>query len=176
MRIEVRGACEMLGLDPLYVANEGKLIAVVPPEDAERLLAAMRRHPLGRNAAMIGTVIERASGHGDAAFRRRRRAGGHDAGRRAIAAHLLGGAFFVARSRSMKWRFHMSKLRQDSQRQFPSTSGNEWREREHLEQSSQYRQHGSGLMFAGLALLGLGAMAWYLLGDDVRRYMRIRSM
>ena len=47
LRPEVRGACEMLGLDPLYVANEGKLIAVVPPEDAERLLAAMRSHPLG---------------------------------------------------------------------------------------------------------------------------------
>ena len=46
---EVRGACEMLGLDPLYVANEGKLIAVVPPEDAAGLLDAMREHPLGRN-------------------------------------------------------------------------------------------------------------------------------
>jgi len=47
----------MLGLDPMYVANEGKLIAVVPPEDAERLLAVMRRHPLGRNAAVIGQVV-----------------------------------------------------------------------------------------------------------------------
>src|SRR5206468_10532621 len=51
LRPEVRGACEMLGLDPLYVANEGKLIAVVPPGDADRLLAVMRDHPLGRNAA-----------------------------------------------------------------------------------------------------------------------------
>jgi len=56
VRPEVRGACEMLGLDPLYVANEGKLIAVVPGEDAEQLVAAMRKHPLGRNASIIGTV------------------------------------------------------------------------------------------------------------------------
>jgi hydrogenase expression/formation protein HypE len=57
LRTEVRGACEMLGLDPLYVANEGKLIAVVPPEDADRALAAVRAHPLGRNAALIGEVV-----------------------------------------------------------------------------------------------------------------------
>lgn len=57
VRPEVRGACEMLGLDPLYVANEGKLIAVAPPEDAERLLVAMRNHPLGRESAIIGTVV-----------------------------------------------------------------------------------------------------------------------
>ena len=56
IREEVRGACEMLGLDPLYVANEGKLIAIVPPETAADLLAAMQRHPLGRNARMIGQV------------------------------------------------------------------------------------------------------------------------
>jgi hydrogenase expression/formation protein HypE len=58
VREEVRGACEMLGLDPLYVANEGKLIAIVPPETAPKLLAAMQRHPLGRNARMIGRVCE----------------------------------------------------------------------------------------------------------------------
>jgi hydrogenase expression/formation protein HypE len=62
LRPEVRGACEMLGLDPLYVANEGKLIAVVPPEGAERVLGAMRRHPLGRNAALIGTVVAQPAG------------------------------------------------------------------------------------------------------------------
>jgi hydrogenase expression/formation protein HypE len=56
VRAEVRGACEMLGLDPLYVANEGKLIAIVPADDAERLLAAMRRHPLGKKSAIIGMV------------------------------------------------------------------------------------------------------------------------
>jgi hydrogenase expression/formation protein HypE len=54
---EVHAACEMLGLDPLYVANEGKLIAVVPPEDADRLLSSMRRHPLGRDAAVIGQIV-----------------------------------------------------------------------------------------------------------------------
>jgi hydrogenase expression/formation protein HypE len=54
VRPEVRGACELLGLDPLYVANEGKLICICPEGDAERLLAVMRAHPLGRDAARIG--------------------------------------------------------------------------------------------------------------------------
>ncbi len=58
VREEVRGACELLGLDPLYVANEGKLIAFVAPEAAEPLLAAMRAHPLGKAAQIIGTVEE----------------------------------------------------------------------------------------------------------------------
>jgi hydrogenase expression/formation protein HypE len=53
---EVRGACELLGLDPLYVANEGKLIAIVAPEDADKVLAAMRRNPLGEEASIIGVV------------------------------------------------------------------------------------------------------------------------
>jgi hydrogenase expression/formation protein HypE len=57
IRPEVHAACEMLGLDPLYVANEGKLIAVVPSSDAERVLESMRTHPLGRHAAMIGEVV-----------------------------------------------------------------------------------------------------------------------
>jgi hydrogenase expression/formation protein HypE len=52
----VRGACELLGFDPLYVANEGKLAAVVEREAAEAVVAAMRRHPLGRDAAIIGTI------------------------------------------------------------------------------------------------------------------------
>lgn len=52
----VRGACELLGIDPLLVANEGKLVAFVPAEGAERVLAAMRAHPLGRDAVWIGTV------------------------------------------------------------------------------------------------------------------------
>ena len=55
---QVRAACEFLGLDPLYVANEGKLVAICAPADADRLLAAMRAHPLGRAAAIIGDVIE----------------------------------------------------------------------------------------------------------------------
>ena len=57
VQAEVRAACELLGLDPLYVANEGKLVAVCAPQDAERLLAAMRAHPLGRDAAEIGEII-----------------------------------------------------------------------------------------------------------------------
>ncbi len=56
IREEVKGACEMLGLDPLYVANEGKLIAIVEPSAAEEVLQVMRRHPLGREAQIIGTV------------------------------------------------------------------------------------------------------------------------
>lgn len=59
---EVRGACELLGLDPLYVANEGKLIAIVDPASASRVLDAMRRHPLGRQAQIIGTVTESRTG------------------------------------------------------------------------------------------------------------------
>jgi hydrogenase expression/formation protein HypE len=58
VRPSVRAACEMLGLDPLYVACEGKLVAVVPAADADRLLTAARRHPLGRDAALIGTVAD----------------------------------------------------------------------------------------------------------------------
>ncbi|MGA9765372.1 MAG: hydrogenase expression/formation protein HypE [Rhodomicrobium sp.] len=54
---DVIAACELLGLDPLYIANEGKLIAICEGKDAERLLGAMRSHPLGRDAAIIGQVI-----------------------------------------------------------------------------------------------------------------------
>jgi hydrogenase expression/formation protein HypE len=59
---EVRGACELLGLDPLYVANEGKLIAIVAPESADAVLQAMRNHPLGKEAQIIGTVKKENSG------------------------------------------------------------------------------------------------------------------
>jgi hydrogenase expression/formation protein HypE len=59
---EVRGACEVLGLDPLYVANEGKLIAIVAPEGAEEILKAMRGHSLGRDAQVIGVVTESNTG------------------------------------------------------------------------------------------------------------------
>jgi hydrogenase expression/formation protein HypE len=52
----VRGACELLGLDPLYVANEGKLAAVVARESADAVVEAMRRHPLGGDAAIAGRV------------------------------------------------------------------------------------------------------------------------
>src|SRR6266542_3255072 len=59
---EVKGACEMLGLDPLYVANEGKLIAIVEPSVADDMLAAMRNHPLGRQAKIIGKVTGKNAG------------------------------------------------------------------------------------------------------------------
>jgi len=62
VREEVRGACELLGLDPLYVANEGKLIAIVAPEAVDAVLRAMRRHPLGREAQLIGTVQQKNPG------------------------------------------------------------------------------------------------------------------
>lgn len=58
IRDSVRGACEILGLDPMLVANEGKLVAFVPQRGAEEVLAAMRRHPMGRNAARIGEVVD----------------------------------------------------------------------------------------------------------------------
>lgn len=62
MKREVVGACELLGLDPLYVASEGRLVAVVPSEDAERLVDVMRRHQLGAHAAVIGELVEAHSG------------------------------------------------------------------------------------------------------------------
>jgi hydrogenase expression/formation protein HypE len=62
IREPVRGACEILGLDPLYLANEGKLVAVVPAADAARALAAMRAHHAGREAAIIGEVTRAPAG------------------------------------------------------------------------------------------------------------------
>jgi len=59
---EVRGACEILGLDPLYVANEGKCLAIVAPERAGEALEAMRAHPLGRGAAIVGEVVDEHPG------------------------------------------------------------------------------------------------------------------
>jgi hydrogenase expression/formation protein HypE len=56
VKAEVVGLCELLGFDPLYIANEGKLIAFVAPEDADAVLAAMRRDPYGREAVLIGEV------------------------------------------------------------------------------------------------------------------------
>jgi len=56
LREEVKGFCEILGLDPLYLANEGKIAAVVAPAEAAAALAALRAHPLGRDAVAIGTV------------------------------------------------------------------------------------------------------------------------
>jgi len=56
VREEVLGACEMLGFDPLYVANEGKLVAIIPDEDADKVLKAMRENRYGKGAAIIGEV------------------------------------------------------------------------------------------------------------------------
>ena len=62
VRPQVQAACDMLGLDPLYCANEGKLLAVVDPTDTDKVLAAMRSHELGAHAAIIGEVTERYPG------------------------------------------------------------------------------------------------------------------
>jgi hydrogenase expression/formation protein HypE len=59
---QVAAACELLGLDPLYVANEGKLVAIVRARAAEPLLAALRAHPLGQGAQRIGTVHRTRTG------------------------------------------------------------------------------------------------------------------
>ena len=63
LKAEVRGACEMLGLDVLYMANEGKLVAVVPRDSADAVLAAMRTHPAGAEAAIVGEVLAEPAGH-----------------------------------------------------------------------------------------------------------------
>ncbi len=62
VREEVRGACEMLGLDPLYVANEGRFVAFVAPRDLTRALAVLHGHPLGQNASFIGSVVAGSPG------------------------------------------------------------------------------------------------------------------
>ncbi|HBL18691.1 MAG: hydrogenase expression/formation protein HypE [Elusimicrobia bacterium GWA2_69_24] len=62
MREPVRAFCELLGFDPLYMANEGKMVLVAAPEDAERALAALRAHPLGRDAAVIGEAVPAPAG------------------------------------------------------------------------------------------------------------------
>jgi hydrogenase expression/formation protein HypE len=62
IRKEVREACEILGLDPLYVANEGKMVAAVAPKDAEKVLQAMKKNPLGAAAAIIGEVTNLNAG------------------------------------------------------------------------------------------------------------------
>jgi hydrogenase expression/formation protein HypE len=57
VREDVKGACEILGLDPLFVANEGKLVAFVPTASADAVLTAMRNHPAGQNAALVGRCV-----------------------------------------------------------------------------------------------------------------------
>jgi hydrogenase expression/formation protein HypE len=62
VRAEVAGACELLGFDPLYVANEGKLVAIVPASDADRLVEVMKAHPQGREACIIGETVDKPEG------------------------------------------------------------------------------------------------------------------
>ena len=62
LRSEVKGFCEILGLDPLYLANEGKIVCVVPKEDADTALKALKSHPLGKDAAIIGEVNDHRAG------------------------------------------------------------------------------------------------------------------
>jgi hydrogenase expression/formation protein HypE len=62
VRAAVRAACEFFGLDPLYIANEGKLMAICAKEDAVALVEAMHAHPLGQDAVLIGEVLEDARG------------------------------------------------------------------------------------------------------------------
>ena len=62
IRAEVKGFCELLGLDPLYLANEGKIVCVVPPDHVDTALAALQAHPLGRGAARIGEVTDHRPG------------------------------------------------------------------------------------------------------------------
>lgn len=62
VRDEVRSACEMLGLDPMYTANEGKLVAILPAEKGEDVLKAMQTHPLGKDAQIIGEVVDEHPG------------------------------------------------------------------------------------------------------------------
>ena len=58
IRDEAKGACEILGIDPLYVANEGKLIAIVPGNKAKEILSAMQKNELGKDSAIIGEVVD----------------------------------------------------------------------------------------------------------------------
>ena len=62
IREEVKGACEILGLDPLYLANEGKLVAIVPAHAASSVLTVMRAHPAGTHASVIGEVVVQPAG------------------------------------------------------------------------------------------------------------------
>ncbi len=89
MRDAVRGACELLGLDPLHIANEGQFLAVVAPEYADAALNALTLAPGGENAQMIGEVREQPvrRGSGDDALWRQPDC--RHAGRRSAAAHLL---------------------------------------------------------------------------------------
>jgi hydrogenase expression/formation protein HypE len=59
---QVLGACDMLGIDPLYVANEGKFVAIVAADEAEAAVAALRTHPQGADAAIVGEIVPEPQG------------------------------------------------------------------------------------------------------------------
>jgi hydrogenase expression/formation protein HypE len=59
---QVLGACDMLGIDPLYVANEGKFVAIVPADEADAAIAALREHPQGADAAVVGEIVPEPHG------------------------------------------------------------------------------------------------------------------
>jgi len=85
----VQAACDMLGFDPLYVANEGKLVAVVPPEEAGRVLEAMHRTRYGEDARTIGRVLEKPAGKGADEDSHRRHPHRPEADGRDAAPHML---------------------------------------------------------------------------------------
>ena len=85
----VKGACELLGLDPLYVANEGILIAIVKAEVAELIVKTMRKHPLGKEARIIGEVQKSPAGMVLLKDGYRRHQNSGDAFRRPVAEDLL---------------------------------------------------------------------------------------
>jgi hydrogenase expression/formation protein HypE len=60
---KVRAACELLGIDPLYVANEGVAMMIVSPNAAQKILDLLKKHPLGRNAKIIGTIVKKPKSH-----------------------------------------------------------------------------------------------------------------
>ena len=89
VRPEVQSACELLGLDPVYVANEGKAVFFVAPEAADSVLEVLRAHPLGHDAARIGQVTARTQAHAGSSHRHGRQSRDSHADWRAVAAHLV---------------------------------------------------------------------------------------
>ncbi len=109
VRAGVRGACEILGLDPLTIANEGKLLAIVAPEGADAALAAMRAHPTGTGSSDHRRGACRASRDGLSANRYRWHARARYAGGRSITTDLLTAALCGCWSSSVRKRNQNAK-------------------------------------------------------------------
>ena len=109
VRLEVQSACELLGLDPVYVANEGKVVFFVAPEAAEQVLAVLRAHPLGARRCAHRPRDGRAQGHAGGAHGDGRQSRDSHADWRAVAAHLL-------RARSIRTVSQESPLRPPKRR------------------------------------------------------------